>query len=722
MFKEERAMRYTLIRHLALLALLMVSATALRAAEDVRPSSASATLETIQLQELTDVGATTDGSAKNAAISTSTRPKVSQPTPARHKPAVTTNASLAAADQSIAAPSIQELSDATAAGDIAVKAKPASAATAKSEMVAKAPKTKSAEESLQPIPDSLESGPTSIEAASFKGVTPGMSTKDEVTKAWGEPKETADRKDALVQLYSVGPFNRVEVNYVGNKVGSLVVRFDRPFPVDAMAKQLDLATVRPVLVSNDMGEVLGLVYPERGVLFAFAAAKDSDKPTMQVASLVLEPIAAEPFVLRAETTLDSRCDLSRRDLEQAIELEPNNARAHWLLSRVLANMDQPEKSLAAVGRAVQLDPDNPRYRATRAQVLAQTGRLEQALAEAEKATAASQKLPHVEARVLCLMGDLMASGPKPDYHKAISFHTRAIQIADPLSRDQHPAIRQAAKEALIDAHLGAAHDIAWGEWTQKNKAVARWLERALALADDLAKSDGGNSEQVFRVYVRAMAAYVGIRGEIDPGPTAVAVVATGEELIASTRDPSHKAQLQGDLGLALYDAVQIYQMRSDQDNALKYGQQAAKYLAKANELKQSPSSTILLSRLYFRLGTIHATRDRDHRAAVTWFDKALQIIDRQSPEALAADLGRHGESLVSMGVSYWEAGQRQKAVALTEKGIKWMERAMKQGQLSPSTMAVPYNNLAAMHRKLGAADLADHFQAMASRAKQEKLK
>jgi hypothetical protein len=39
-----------------------------------------------------------------------------------------------------------------------------------------------------------------------------------------------------------------------------------------------------------------------------------------------------------------------------------------------------------------------------------------------------------------------------------------------------------------------------------------------------------------------------------------------------------------------------------------------------------------------------------------------------------------------------------------------------------STLSVPYNNLAAMHRKLGAGQLADHFQEMASRVKQEKMK
>ena len=83
---------------------------------------------------------------------------------------------------------------------------------------------------------------------------------------------------------------------------------------------------------------------------------------------------------------------------------------------------------------------------------------------------------------------------------------------------------------------------------------------------------------------------MGVRGGIDPEPTIAAAVDTGEKLIAAARDPGHKAQLQWELGMALYDAVQICQMRGDHDAALKYGQQAAEYLAKANEAQPSPAA------------------------------------------------------------------------------------------------------------------------------------
>jgi tetratricopeptide (TPR) repeat protein len=567
-----------------------------------------------------------------------------------------------------------------------------------------------------------EDQPITVEAASFSGVIPGSSTKADVEKVWGKPIESAGHGDSLSQLYSVGPFKHVEVGYAEGKVSSVVIRFEQTYPTATVAKQLDLTRIRSVVVSNDIGEVLGVSYPERGVLFAFEPDNRGDVDSAQVTQIILESISAEPFVLRAETVLEQDPDACRRDLEQALTLEYGNARTHWLYSRVLLIAEDYAKALEAAAEAVRIEPDNPRYRVTYSQILGQLGRFSDAVREAEKAASLAESLPHVKARALCLQGDLLASGAKPDYQKAISLHTEAIQTADPLVNDEHPAIRIAAKEALIDGHLGAAHDIAWGDWKDKNKAVPRWLERASAVADDLVENEGVGEEQRFHAHARALAVIAGIRGGLDPLASTKAVLKSGETLIAATESPSRKAQHEWDLGLALYDAVQIFQMRSAPDEALKYGEAAVQHLERGNA-KTSPANTLLLGRLYFRIGAIYVTmRDHDHKTAVDWFDKAVPLLDRPLPEEAMADVGRHGETLVSMGVSYWEVGQREKAVGLTQKGIAMMEHGVRQGSLDRSSLAVPYHNLAAMHRQLGAGDLADHFQEMATRLKSEKTR
>ncbi|MCE5268180.1 MAG: hypothetical protein LLG00_09880 [Planctomycetaceae bacterium] len=633
--------------------------------------------------------------------------KSAVPTPAKRKPAGTVNGT---GEKSgvVTSPVVE-----SPAAELTIPAEAAKpAATSKSKLSGP----------LRPTAEPQEGPAVSVEPASFKGVTPGATTAEEVEQIWGKPKDTTRAKGVLVQLYSVAPFKRVEVSYTDGKVASVVIRFDRSFPTEAVANQLQLTAIRPVPVSNDVGELLGLAYPERGVLFTFEPSTAPGQSTMKVAQVVLEAVTAEPFVLRAETTLESRPDLSRRDIDQALKLDPEAARAFWVLGRLLGATYRLDQAVAAAQKAVSAEPGNPQYRVTYAQLLAQSGRLSEAVTEARKAIQSSDRRPEVKARAVCLSADLLASGGQPDFRKALELHSQAIQLAEPLTSDAQVAVRTAAKEVLVDAHLGAAHDIAWGQWKDKPKAVAVWLERAATATEDLIASEGGNPELLFRANARSLAAYVGLDGELDPQAAAEAVLASGEGLIAVAADSDRKARLEYELGMALYDAVQVYQARKDDEAAMKYGADAAKHLARANEAKPSPATTLLLGRLYFRLGAIYAVNRHDHKSAIPWFDKAAPLLLRPTSDDLVGNPGRHGESLVTIGVSYWETDQKQKAVALSQKGVAWMEQAVAQGTLSRSALAVPYANLAAMHRKLGANEQADHFQELASRFAEDRVK
>ena len=573
-------------------------------------------------------------------------------------------------------------------------------------------------EPLKPIPDSLESDPVPIEAASFNGVTPATSTVEDVRKAWGTPKEMIKRDGLIVHLYTVDPFEQVEVSFLKEKATSIVIRLQQSFPAAKVAEQLKLADVRPVMISNDMGKILGQSFPERGVLFAFEPAEEPGKATMQVSQIILEPISAEPFVLRAETNLNTKYTLSLRDLDEALKIDSTNARAHWLRSRLLTVLGKPAEALEAGAKAVQLDPSRPRYRITRAQILSQMGKYAEAVEAAAAAAASSQNRPHVKARAICMLGDLASSGPERDYKRAIKHHLEAIKLAEPLAGDPHPAIRLCAKEVLVDAHLGAANDIAWGHWKQKEAAVDKWLEEAATFAEDLVENDGAAAEHQFRVATGALAAYVGAQGKLDPTEWTKQTTRLGPQLIDAATDPAQKRQLAWEVGMALYDALQVYQMRGDNQAALEYGQTAIEYLEQGGRQKEdTPAVNYLLGRLYFRLGAIHAVAEGDHKAAITWFDKAVPLLEKPVPKEALPDLGRHGETFVSMGVSYWEAGQRQRAVKLTEQGITLIEKAVADGTLDESSLTIPYNNMATMHRQLGQDTKAEKFAEMAAKHK-----
>ena len=567
---------------------------------------------------------------------------------------------------------------------------------------------------LEPIPNPQESGPVTVEAASFKGTTPGITTVAELEKTWGAAQEIQKRGELLLHTYAMEPFDQIEVTCANDKVISIVVRFQTTFPVGAVAEQLELANIRPVLVSDEVGQVLGQVYPERGVLFAFAPSDDPEKPR-EVAQLILEPIAAEPFVLRAETTLNHNSELSLRDLEQALKLQPENARAHWLQGRILSSQGKNTEAAKAVAEAVRLESSNARYLVTQAQILARLGQIATAAEAAQKAVELAEKRPHIQARAFCILGDLAASGVKPNYQQALALHMQAVKTADPLAADRHPAIRIPAKEVLVDAHLGAAHDIAWGDFKQKEKAVTAWLSRAGAFALEMIEKDGAGEEIRFRVCARALAACVALKGRLNPKLWTEGAIDASRQLIEESDDVVRNAEYQWDLGLALYDVVQICQMRNEHDDAMKYGQQAIECLSQANEKKQSPMASLLIGRLYFRTGAIYAIRDGDHKKAVTWFDKAVPLLKQPVPEEAFDDLGHHGETFVSMGVSYWEVGQRDTAVETTQIGIALMKEAVRQGSLSPKALEVPYSNLASMHRQLGQVDDATRYEEMAKR-------
>ena len=522
------------------------------------------------------------------------------------------------------------------------------------------PPTAAAGAPLVPVPDSKYLGPAEIEVTSFHGITPGASIHDDVEKAWGKPKDSRNLDSGLTELYSVDPFPHVEVTYAGNKVASLVIRFERGFPAGQVAEQLELAKVQPVLVSNELGEVLGQAYPERGVLFSFEHAADPSKTLKKVTHIVLEPISAEPFVLRAETNIDTRPEFSLHDAEQAIKFQPGNARAQWLRSRALTSLGQHDQAVVAASEAVNLDPRDARYQVTKAQTLLQAGRIADATAAAEKAVALSELRPHVKARAICLLGDLKAAGPHPDHKQALQLHTQAVQAATALKSDKHPAIRVAAKEVLLDAHLGTVLDIAWGTWNQKEVSTEKWIVAAMEIAHDLIKSEDGGDEYLFRVNTRALSANVGLQGKLDPAPWAKEVVRNGEVLISAAPEPARKAELQWQVAMSLYDAMQIYQMRGNQDEALRHGELAISYLQKSGRAEKSPSAAYLLGRAYFRMGAVYANNRKDHRTAVSWFEKAIPLLGKSPPPEAMVDLSRLGDSFVSMGVSYWNANYRRR--------------------------------------------------------------
>jgi len=546
----------------------------------------------------------------------------------------------------------------------------------------------------------------------FLGVEPGLSLADDVRSAWGEPFAVSEQDGQAIWSYKLQPFRQVDVSLETDRVGSILLHLTTPLPLDDVARQLDLDDFDQVPIPDETGEVLGQAYPERAVLLSFAPESEE----AQVAQILFEPLRGETFRLRAEYDFQRRYQRNLGDLEVALRLDATDARAHWLKADILASADRVQDALESVEQAVKLAPTETLYRLTRARLLAARGQYEEGLSETRQIAQQASLPAEVQARAACQLGDLIALNAAADYQQAMQHHLRAIELAVPLANAEGFAVRRAAKRVLVDAHLAVAYDIAAGHFQRKHEVVPRWLKRASELVDELITRDSGDETLRLDVYRQTLVCFAAFKSSLDPSVATEEALKEGRRLIAQVADPLYQYHVQWTLAEALFHAMRIERARGDFDVAMRYANNAiALAEAEAEGRQYTPQQEFLLGQLYFLVGSLHAVYENDHHEAVRWFDKSTPLLNRPLPISPLAEQGLHGETFVSMGVSYWETGARAKAIRLTQEGVQIMREAVQSGQLEEQAMAVPYGNLATMHRQMGNEQTAHEFAEMAAR-------
>ncbi len=131
---------------------------------------------------------------------------------------------------------------------------------------------------------------------------------------------------------------------------------------------------------------------------------------------------------------------------------------------------------------------------------------------------------------------------------------------------------------------------------------------------------------------------------------------------------------------------------------------------------------LLLGRLYYRIGAIFAIDQGGPQTATYWYAKAVPLINDPLPDSNPAIGARHGETFVSIGLSYWESRPPRRAIQLTESGVEWMQRALKEKAINEQSLAVPYSNLAAMHKARGNTMESREFEALAGKLEAQNKK
>lgn len=563
-----------------------------------------------------------------------------------------------------------------------------------------------------PVPRSPTEAPTlAIDPASFRGVLPGKTTREEIEASWG-PGEAFIREDDVKGLFwNVEPFERIEVTLDDGVVASIRIKLAEPVALKQLATQMEIADLRTVSILDENGVSIGEVFPERGVVI-------SVKPGTQTAlAVLLEPLDPEPFVLRAEGEIDHSSASAVADLEYAIEIDPRHVRAHRLLLALLSEQGRWQQAHAIAEAAERLDSPDIWTQLEHAEVLLALGRVDDARSKVEAVRGLDSVPPLVTAQTARMLGRIELAAEPADYQQSVGYFEEAIRKATPLGTHQSKAIQKAAREVLLDAHLGTALAIARGTWQQKGRVIPKWIARSEGLVGDMAADSPDRARLELELCRGVLAVAASSAEGAESLPWVKRLLEAREKLDSQIQDPARRRHIDWEVGLGLADAIDAALKRGDASDMLENATLTAAYLERGAELRElTDADRRKVGDLLFRIGILHSLQQGAHATAVTWFDKVVPLWEANSTFKTQGDIGRLGESYVSMAISYWQVERRDDALSLSRKGVDMMVEAVDLEQLEERSLAVPYGNLSTMYAEQGNDEQSKTYAEMASRA------
>ena len=564
--------------------------------------------------------------------------------------------------------------------------------------------------------------PADVRPSSFQGLIPGVTRQAAVTDQLGDPIRVQETGSQSVLSFKIGPFPSVDVTLQGDVVVSILAHLAAPGARDDVVKELKLGGFHSTPVADDAGQVLGEVYPERGLTLVYASgSRPSETPL--VSDVELEKISPEPFLLRAEQDVANRFGASLSDLEMVHQLAPDNAVAYHVESDIHAKCGRVGAALAAARQAVKLDPNRVQYQLAIAELQRRQSRFDVAIQIPKKILTRDDLTPLDEAVAHLELGKVLVTMPPHAYKDAMPEIVAAVKQLSTLAKRPNARATRRAKQLLIDAELWLARTIAHGPWDKRSEVAPQWLASAEKTTRKSIEEKQVARAMLLRVYGTSLECLDTLQGEGDPGKIADAAISLGRGLIAETHDEDSQAALEWQLGVALRHAGEVAYRHGKFDAALHFASNAQALLTSAAKQRAgAPDLNYQLGQVYFLTGSIHAIGKTDHAAAVTWYDKAVPLLKKKLPPLLRDERGRMGDQLVSVGVSFWQEGRRDDAIAVTEQGADRLRQAIEAGDRSKHALVVPLANLADMHKAMGHAEKAHELAAMAASLSPKKMK
>ncbi len=562
-----------------------------------------------------------------------------------------------------------------------------------------------------PVAATPDEMPTlSIDPASFRGAHPGRTSRTELEATWG-PADPDEDGEPGTGSWKIDPFAKVEVTFAGETVSSIGIKLAEPMPVPDLARQLEIADLRTVAIKDDEGQEIGEVYPERGVILSV------EPGTRQATAILIEPLDPDAFVLRAEGEIDACSAYAVADLQYAIEIDPQHARAHRMLLKMASDQGQWTQALKLAEAAGAIEPDDTWIRLKHTRILLALDRAAEARDIVQRVEAGPNVPPIIAAQCQRLLGLAALAGKAPDHRTAVEHFTESIRLAAPLLSKRSPAMQAAARELLLDAHLGTALAIAEGTWQQKSRVIPKWIVRGEAVVKEFKGSELDRQVLELQLCRGALAVAAGSTESVEPLPWVKRLLELRDRMGETVDDPWRRRQLDWEVGQGLADALTAAQIRGDASDMLDNATLTAAYLERGGERRELTSrERKQLGDLMFRIGILHSLQRGDHATAVTWFDRTIPLWEENDRFATDGEFGRLGESYVSMAISYWQVDRQDDALDLGRRGVDLMVTAVDTGQLEERALAVAYGNLSTMYAEQGDDERSRNYAEMASRA------
>ncbi len=562
-----------------------------------------------------------------------------------------------------------------------------------------------------PIAEAPDETPTlAIDPASFRGAYPGKTTRDDIDNEWGAGVAIPRDDGTECFFWEIEPFDRVAVTFRDGVVTAIQIKLAKPVPSSELAKQLEIADLRTVAILDDSGAAIGQVFPERGVMFSLETG------TTSATAVLLESLDPDSFVLRAESEMKSSAAYAVADLEYAIEIDPTHLRAHRLLLALMCDEGRFQTALQLANTAEELGPGDAWTGLKRAEVLLRLDRPKEAQSAIDELIERQDVSSLLASQAGRLRGRIELGKVAPDYEQTVDLFTEAIRKATPLAESRSENVRSVAQQVLLDAHLGTAQAIAQGTWQQKNRVIPKWISRANSIVEKIDSEDPSRDRLELDLTCGVLAVAAGSANAIEAVPWVKRLLAIREQMNDSVTDPWRRRQIDWQVGCGLSDALEAARKRGDAEDMLDNATLTVAYLERGAEHRELTATERRdVGDLMFQIGIMHSLRNSDHATAVTWFDKTIPLWNQNEQVVRDSELGRVGESFISMAISYWQVERRDDAIDLSRTGVDFMVEAVDREKLDEQSLSVAYGNLATMYAEQGDTDKSQAYAEMATR-------